>query len=749
MSEGAASGAVGATLGRRFTDSARLMSPLVAFPAVWTAGLLLAQIHVLNFQTSWSATTWLVMAAVPIAFVCGGLIASSLVASLAIKASAMPTAASSPRLRKLMVACIAIGFLEVLHQSVISGSVPLLSASIDQARVGQAGGPSILLLELMTAAIIVAFTLPERLTAREARFEIGVCLAGLAVFALEGGRSALILPLAAAVLARFMYWGMPRPRVVLAAVLVLITAVSAVFFVRTAQEPSESFQVEFYNEVLPGSPAVVVPLLPVDIAIVTNYQALAAIVDHFPDQEPFAGGRFDERALDRFIHGTRSIGDTSAQLTPPWVTSTAAGPFWGDGGLSVVVIGMALIGLISTAAYRYFRSTHDFRHALIAGLLLYMALFGVYANLFTAYVNWLLDIPLLLALGAIAQNPAAPPGFAGRVDGWAREARDRTITASSRVRGLLSGPRATVVGALIVILALVVIGSQIKNDSPTGGLQVGAPLPVEGPAPLRGVRLATDGNLPSDNLPLWWLNLGGSTLHELSPGERHGSVHQIRQVPIARLSPGESFDVSTWGRAGASAVFRMRPLGDRVRVAVTRPGSGAATAGGTAVLPPPSAGATRNVAIATWTGEEPDLFVIDRGLDDQRVEIRVFSGESRFRREILDVRAPIAGLNPWEWSLDVASVVGPARREDQRPDLVLVRRDGSSGQPEVHVLSGESDFQQFQLERVIAMPETIESKSEFAVGAVLGAPTIYALEPGPPGAAKLRLIMLQGAVTPI
>jgi len=64
------------------------------------------------------------------------------------------------------------------------------------------------------------------------------------------------------------------------------------------------------------------------------------------------------------------------------------------------------------------------------------------------------------------------------------------------------------------------------------------------------------------------------------------------------------------------------------------------------------------------------------------------------------------------------------------------------------VLTGESEFQAFDLQRVIAMPEEIEAKSVFTTGASRGAPAIYALEPGA-GSAKLRLILLQGAVTPI
>jgi hypothetical protein len=316
------------------------------------------------------------------------------------------------------------------------------------------------------------------------------------------------------------------------------------------------------------------------------------------------------------------------------------------------------------------------------------------------------------------------------------------------MKKVLAMPRATVIGAALVIGALILIGTQIKDDSPTGGLQVTDTFAVEGPRPATGALIATDGDLPTDNLPLWWLNRGGRTLHELSPTGENGAVSELRRVPLAPLSHGQKLDVSTWGPLDAPAVFRMTPTGRGVDVTVTRPGSSDPIAEGTAVLPPPSPGATRDLAIATWMGDRPDLFVIDRGLDDQRVAIRVFSGESDFSEKVLDVRAPIAGLDPDEWSLDVANVSGPANRIDQRPDLVLFRRDGgSSGQPEVHVITGESDFQDFALQRVVALPEEIEAKSVFTTGASRGTPTIYGLEPG--SDAKLRLILLEGAITPI
>ena len=53
-----------------------------------------------------------------------------------------------------------------------------------------------------------------------------------------------------------------------------------------------------------------------------------------------------------------------------------------------------------------------------AAYLLYLAVFGLYTNLWTQQLDWLLVVPLLLIVGAIAENPEAPPGWTGRA--WGR-----------------------------------------------------------------------------------------------------------------------------------------------------------------------------------------------------------------------------------------------------------------------------------------------------------------------------------------
>jgi hypothetical protein len=86
------------------------------------------------------------------------------------------------------------------------------------------------------------------------------------------------------------------------------------------------------------------------------------------------------------------------------VTSTVAGSFWADGGLPVVVLGLALIGAVVVGTYCVALARPELRFTLLAGNFLFLALFGVYVNLWTQQVDWILITPLLYAFGAAAEG---------------------------------------------------------------------------------------------------------------------------------------------------------------------------------------------------------------------------------------------------------------------------------------------------------------------------------------------------------
>ena len=409
-----------------------MLSPVVAFPALWLAGAALSQFRLLDVQAPWSDTAWLVVAFVPVAFVLGGVIGRELARLLPRSGEATSPATRGPgpddrpgnrapdrppapsrAPRALLLLCLLVGYAELAHQFTAAGFVPLLSSNIDEARFDLPGGPTIVLTNLLTVAAMVALSVPRRLLSREARFELIIAGGAIAGFALQGSRGSIVVPLAGAALVRALYWGPPRPRVLLGAAAALLSVTIALYYLRAAQHAQGSFEAELFAEVLPDTPLPLRPLLPVYISIVTNFEALARIVDFFPAVLPFGDGAYNALGYDLFITSAKDIGAVSLQLTPPFTTNTVAGPLWADGGMALVVLGVAAVGAISQAAFSYARATGEFRHALVAGYLLYLALFGIYTSLWTQHPDWLIVTPLLLFAGALATDPVRPPGLAG------------------------------------------------------------------------------------------------------------------------------------------------------------------------------------------------------------------------------------------------------------------------------------------------------------------------------------------------
>jgi len=204
--------------------------------------------------------------------------------------------------------------------------------------------------------------------------------------------------------------------------------------------------------------------------------------------------------------------------------------------------------------------------------------------------------------------------------------------------------------------------------------------------------LATDGDSDAQNTPIWSIRQRGA----------RGEVQRIRfsgssprraefDVRLGTPSPLRTLDVAVWNSEPAVFEMRLQPRGVATRV---RPvaGGGTTAAVGFAEIPEPRA-AFRRVAIATWSGRLPDLFVIDHLAFEKRMRVSVFSGESAFTQLVDQMRASFVGLDPRQWAFDVGALYGG------RPDLIGFRHAGApSGLPEVHVLSGETRFRTFSLQ---------------------------------------------------
>jgi hypothetical protein len=384
---------------------------LVAFPLAWAACVALAQLRVLLIQQPWSLTMWLVVVAVPVAYVVGAAFGRDAVAGFVRGGRRAPPSREERRrlLRILLAGCAVLGNLEEAHQFAAARTIPLFSSHIDEARFALPGGPTIILTDLLMVAAIMALVIPGRLFARDALPELGIAAFAVSGYLLAAGRGTIIQALTVAAIGRWMRFGPPKPRAVLIGVALGLVFVVAVFYLRTLQHRNDALGTELRERVYPTLPTVVHPLVPVDLALTTNFEALSRIVSYFPAGMPYGHGAYVAHGFDLFIHSARDIQQVSAELSPPWVTSTVAGPLWADGGLPFVVVSLMIIGAVVGASYEAARRTRRLRLILVAANFLFLALFGIYVNLWTQQVDWILVTPLLYAFASIWEGQAIIP----------------------------------------------------------------------------------------------------------------------------------------------------------------------------------------------------------------------------------------------------------------------------------------------------------------------------------------------------
>jgi hypothetical protein len=204
----------------------------------------------------------------------------------------------------------------------------------------------------------------------------------------------------------------------------------------------------------------------------------------------------------------------------------------------------------------------------------------------------------------------------------------------------------------------------------------------------------------------WYLERRGAAV-DLGAGVRAGAGYRTDHLGSVRVGEGrQSFDVDSWGGSGAPALFAIeqRRAGPFVTVHGLGPSGGVLAQGGPALAQ--VRGGARTALIAKWTGTEPDLFVIDaRRSASQRFrpwEMRIYSGESGFRRQLESVTLPArVGSTLTGWWIDLGRISG------QRPDLVLTSRNRTTatGRTEIHVVTGDSNFQAFSTEGATPLPE--------------------------------------------
>jgi hypothetical protein len=702
-----------------------LADPRITFSAAWLFGVALAQIRILDVQQPWSRLTWAVVLLVPVAFCLGGWLASAVV-SPRISAGATlphePAAGTRRRIRLILVAFVIIGWLEEAHQWHAIHTIPLFASNIDAARSAQPGGPTIILTDLLTVAAVFALVLPRRLVSRSAVPELALAFAALGGFALAGGRVTLILTTAIALIARALYWGPPRLRWVVATGVIVVAAISGLFFLRESQHRTDPFERELYGHVLPETPVPLRPLLPLDIAIATNYAALARVVDYFPYEEPYGHGRYDALGINLFVPSARSLGDVSARLTGPWITSTVAGPFWADGGMPAVALGLAAVGFLTLAAFICARRTRALRYCVVGAHLYFLALFGIYTNLWTQELDWVLDVPLLFLLGAYAE-------------GGLREAlvfREwRGVRQGGGRRVLVAAPA---VAALIVCTA---VYEGLRMPGPPRFVQNAAssalapaatftlPPGSQGRHGATPVLWAANRDRLAKPAVLWLAAArpGGVVVRRLTWRSGSAPDEQSWRLP-GRVTRNTTFRVAQW--RGRETLFFLRPTRGGVVISRVAPTSG--DHGLTTQLAPVPAARSRGafLAIGKWSGTLPDLIVID-GPGHARAGLSVYSGETGFRRRIIDMPLPYSGLGLRRRGVDVAM----ARLSRTNLGIALMLRDGritGSGRPELHILAARAPHRHL-LDTPLQLRKRLPERDRLVIGSFGGSPALYVVDP--------------------
>jgi hypothetical protein len=650
----------------------------------------------------------------------------------------------SRMLRRILIALLVVGLLELAHQFAKIGGIPLLSPNGGTLRFSQ-GGPTIILTDGLTVAAIVALVRPRVLFARESRFELLIALAAVGGFALQAGRGSVLLPVIVAIAARWLYWGRPRTAIFVAGGLLAFVAVVFGFYLRTRQNPYNPFESELYGEIIPGTPAFLQPLIPIYLAITTNFLALQGVVGHFPTGEAFGNGAFNAIGLNIVFHGARNISDVSGTITPPWVTSTIAGPLWADGGFIALIPGVAAGGFLSAGAFAMAVRTKSFRWSMVAAYLLYLAIFGLYTNLWTQQLDWLLVVPLLLIVGAFAEDANAPPGLTGRVWERIQRMRGREKPSSSAAKPAGNPPRKgnngklarnLIVGGVGIVVLLFVSGLIIQPL-----LKEPYPLlsSIRLPSAVAGAtQIMTNSDRPNDNEPLAWVSGHGhvADVQSYAPGEAHSQVEQLARIRIPQDVGRSQFDINYWPPWRAQALYAFEQLPNNLSITVSPTGNAEGRQlSFRAPLSEPPPGTTREFMVANWGGVKPDLFVITRGDPQSRPVLQILSGESGFHRQLYAARLPYRGLGSKNWSVEIAPIIGlPDKSENrifkgERLDLVLIHHDPSEKHSMVHVLVGESGFEWDAVRRDLDDSGSIAPGTDFLIGSYQGATAIYEVDP--------------------
>lgn len=294
---------------------------------------------------------------------------------------------------------------------------------------------------------------------------------------------------------------------------------------------------------------------------------------------------------------------------------------------------------------------------------------------------------------------------------------------AATIRAFVWGTRARRLMALgvAVLVSALAFGILISDPEPRPPrkaeplLAIAERFPLQAAALRPGSTMATDGDSPGDNTPVWFIGRGLAKRLDLSDTRPRWKDFSVNP---GRAATRRVLDIGEWTTGTVAFDMRLERGGVRSRI-LPLSARGGVVARGFARLARPLV--RRDVAVATWSGSLPDLFVIDRLGARERVRITVFSGESGFTAPIATTRASFRKLDPDEWSLDIGRVTG------RRPSLIAFSRSGQRSRPEIHVLTGDSGFRRAVVQQAIDR-RRYASSPPFVTGLTLGRPSILVRE---------------------
>jgi O-Antigen ligase len=231
---------------------------------------------------------------------------------------------------------------------------------------------------------------------------------------------------------------------------------------------------------------------------------------------------------------------------------------------------------------------------------------------------------------------------------------------------------------------------------------------------------------PASDSALWSLTFAKGALFASRWRLSAGRILTDPSVPAGPRPPGRvlGLGVVSLGVTHPDVLGIMTNLNSRIHVELRDlTHAGRTLVAGTTPALPLASHEHRDVGLSGWAGTTPDLIVVDRSATAPVMRVQVFSAESDFHDELLDVVVPKGPFSVADFSLLIGPVNSPTA------DLMLVSRGStSSSHTEVHVLLGPQAFQTFGEQSPVNLPAVSSLTTMFLLGREDGLAVLYAVD---------------------